>query len=251
MVSVRRIALALVTPLVATLVVTAPAAAQTTYTWTNTADNAWLTSGNWDATPFPGITSTSGTNNDTAVFAANLPSLNAVSIGNSFLQLGAITFSNTSSSLSVSSSPSGTVRLNGATVNSQADTVLSNSGNQTLTIQSSSSLELNAALTANYFVANSGATINVMSTIAPKTGTVQSVRVQGGGTVIFSGANTYNDGTLVSSGTLQVANSGNSGTGSGGVTVSTPGRLSGTGSIINTSSANVDIGGSLQPGTDT
>src|SRR5262245_17300833 len=127
MVSVRRIALALVTPLVATLVVTAPAVAQTTYTWTNTAANAWLTSGNWDATPFPGTTDTSGTNNDTAVFAANLPSGSPanVSIGNSFLQLGAITFSNTSSSLSVSSSPSGTVRLNGATVNSQADTVLS------------------------------------------------------------------------------------------------------------------------------
>src|SRR5688500_12217781 len=111
MAPVRRLALALVTPLVATLTIAAPAVAQTTYTWSNNAGNAWLTPGNWNpSTNFPGSTSTSPVNTDAAVFDNTAsPSGGTVGIdmssgGNQLLQLGAIFFSNTGNDLVVSNS---------------------------------------------------------------------------------------------------------------------------------------------------
>src|SRR5436190_9513279 len=116
MAPVRRLALALLTPLVATLTIATPAAAQSTYTWSNSGANDWLNAGNWSGSPvnFPGTTNNSTGNNagDTAVFGATLPSGNAVGIdmsnavggANALLQLGAITFSNTSSNLAVGNS---------------------------------------------------------------------------------------------------------------------------------------------------
>src|SRR5439155_394128 len=104
----RRLTLALVTPLVATLTVTAPAAAQGTFTWNNSGDNAWLTAGNWSpATSFPGTTNNPGGGNagDTAVFASTMPSGNIAGIdmgvggAAGLLRLGAIAFSNTTGGL--------------------------------------------------------------------------------------------------------------------------------------------------------
>jgi len=257
MAPVRRLALALVTPLLATLLIAAPAAAQIAYTWSNSSDNAWLNTSNWTPTGFPGTISTSGTNTDTAIFGSTLPSGNAASIdmgsggANGFLQLGAITFSNTSNNLDVGGSSAGAVRLNGATVNSQVDTIVSNTGSRILTIQNSISLELNAASSINTVVAASGATINIAANIAPKSGTFQglNIPIASAGTVILSGTNnTYNSPTVVAGGTLQV-NSG-SGTGTGSVSVAAGGRLTGTGTIAPSSGNNVQVGGTLQPGTD-
>src|SRR5947199_388159 len=140
MASLRRLALALVTPLVVTLTITAPAAAQSTYTWANSGDSAWLTPGNWNPpTSFPGTTNNSG-----------------------------------------------------------------------------------------YVVASTGSTISISANITDG-GTSRGITVPGGGTVILSGANTYSGTTLVTGGTLQVANSAGSATGSGMVGVASPARLSGTG----------------------
>lgn len=258
MAPVRRLALALVTPLLATLLIAAPAAAQIAYTWSNSSDNAWLNTSNWTPTGFPGTISTSGTNTDTAIFGSTLPSGNAASIdmgsggANGFLQLGAITFSNTLNNLDVGGSSAGVVRLNGATVNSQVDTIVSNTGSRILTIQNSITLELNAASSINTVVAASGATINIAANIAPKSGTFQglNIPVASAGTVILSGTNnTYNSPTVVAGGTLQV-NSG-SGTGTGSVNVAAGGRLTGTGTIAPSAGNNVQVGGTLQPGTDT
>src|SRR5262249_19212028 len=122
MAPVRRLALALVTPLVATLLIAAPAAAQSTFTWNTSSDAAWLTASNWSAsTSFPGFTANSTGNNagDTAAFGSTRPSGDAVNIdmtaggANGLLQVGAITFSNTTSTLVVGSTPAGTLRLNG------------------------------------------------------------------------------------------------------------------------------------------
>jgi len=270
MAAVRRLALALVTPLVATLAITAPAAAQGTFTWNNATGNAWLTAGNWSpATNFPGLTGNATGNNagDTASFASILPSGNAVGIdmstgsnnANQLLQLGAITFSNTSNGLTVgnsSNNKTGTLQLNGATVNGQQETILSNtSGSQTLTIQNSvgSGTQNTTVLLGSlpngsgYVVAGNGSSISISTAISDG-GNNKGITVPGGGTVILSGANTYSGTTLVTGGTLQVANTSGSATGSGMVGVASPARLSGTGTI--TTGLGVDVGGRLQPGTD-
>ncbi len=66
-----------------------------------------------------------------------------------------------------------------------------------------------------------------------------------GGTVTFSGANTYSGGTSVSAGILNVNNTSGSGTGSGSVSISGTGTLAGSGSIAGA----VSIGdGTINPG---
>src|SRR5262245_16945920 len=114
MAPVRKLALALVTQLVATLTITAPDAAQSTINRHNSSDSAWLTPGNWNPpATFPGTTSNgalaNGNARDTAVFGSILPSGNVATIdmglaGANGLQLGAITFSNTTASLTIGNS---------------------------------------------------------------------------------------------------------------------------------------------------
>src|SRR5437763_14284357 len=88
-----------------------PAAAQSTYTWNTPSASDWLTSGNWSGSPtnFPGRTGNNTGNNagDQAIFGSTLPTSLAVGVdmsitgAKSLLQLGAITFSNTSSDLAI------------------------------------------------------------------------------------------------------------------------------------------------------
>ena len=72
------------------------------------------------------------------------------------------------------------------------------------------------------------------------------ITLNGAGTVILSGANTYSGGTALNSGTLQVNNATGSGTGSGPVNVAAGATLGGTGSIA--SSVTVQTEGALAPG---
>jgi autotransporter-associated beta strand protein len=180
---------------------------------------------------------------------------------NQLLQLGAITFSNTSSGLTIgnsSNNKTGTLQLNGATVGAQVETILSNtSGSQVLTIQNTAlgggqamTLQLNATNLTNYIIANTGGTISIATNITQGVNT-QNVTLQGGGTLILSGANTYGGVTLVSAGTLQAANTTGSATGSGSVAVAAGARLTGTGTITPSAGNDVEVGGKVQPGTDT
>lgn len=68
----------------------------------------------------------------------------------------------------------------------------------------------------------------------------------GGGTLTLDGANTYTGGTIISNGTLLVANSSGSGTGAGTVTVNFGGVLGGNGAI--SGAVTVNSGGMLAPG---
>lgn len=261
MAPVRRLALALVTPLVATLTITAPAVAQTTYTWSNSGASDWLTATNWSpSTSFPGTTNNiaGGNAGDTAVFGLTLPSGNAVSIdmsagaANGLLQLGAITFSNSSNSLAVGTTSAGTLRLNGTLVGSQTDTILSNtSGLQSLAIQGASTTLRLGTLTngSGYVFASSGSTISISTPITDG-GSPKGITVQGGGTLsLSSGASDYTGTTLVEQGRLHVTNTSGSATGTGPVAVNAGAKLSGTGRIA-LSSGIVDAGGTIQPGTD-
>jgi autotransporter-associated beta strand protein len=69
----------------------------------------------------------------------------------------------------------------------------------------------------------------------------------GTGMLTLSAANTYTGGTTVSAGTLRVANTTGSGTGTGAVAVNTGGTLDGTGTIAG--AVNLNDGGTIQGGT--
>jgi autotransporter-associated beta strand protein len=101
---------------------------------------------------------------------------------------------------------------------------------------------------------NTGATIAISTGISDG-GAGRGITSYGAGTVVLSGANTHSGGTVVEEGTLRVANSSGSATGSGPVTVASGATLSGTGTIVpNTGTpANntVAVSGTVKPGTDT
>lgn len=88
---------------------------------------------------------------------------------------------------------------------------------------------------------------------APIAGTSsQNVTIDGPGTTIFSGNNSYTGGTTVHSGTLLVNNTSGSGTGGGAVTVNNTGTLGGTGTITvaTQNPVTVDGGGTITGGTN-
>jgi hypothetical protein len=112
--------------------VEAPAAAQSTYTWSGTTANVWLSPGSWTGLPstkFPGTTANGTGNNplDEADFVATLPNSHAVGINmssgaggaNQLLELGGISFQNGTNDLGIGNSSttlSGTLLLNGASL---------------------------------------------------------------------------------------------------------------------------------------
>ncbi len=73
-----------------------------------------------------------------------------------------------------------------------------------------------------------------------------SLALAGSGTVALTAANAYTGGTTISNGTLLVNNTSGSGTGTGNVTVSSGGRLGGSGAIAG--SVIIDTAGSFSPG---
>src|SRR5262245_21947549 len=184
-----------------------PAAAQSTYTWNTTTASDWLSSGNWSGSPtnFPGTTGSGAGNNagDTAAFGATLPTALVVGIdmsnGNGgakqLLQLGAITFSNTSNDLAIGNSSTqktGVLQLNGATVTiggtPTANVILSNSStSRTVTIQNTAnggSKTMDVALNVANGVINaaSGSTISISSVVS-ETGGARGFTLSGAGTL--------------------------------------------------------------------
>jgi autotransporter-associated beta strand protein len=255
------------------------AAAQATYTWNTTSGTDWLVAGNWSGTPtnFPGVTANGTGNNtgDSAVFATTLPGSLAVGIdmssggAKSLLELGAITFSNTSTSLAIGNSGTGgtgspQLRLDGTTESiggvPTANVILYNSSSsQTLTITNSvnggtKTMGLTLGSVNSVINAASGATISIPSVISESTGAAKGITFSGQGTLNLSGSNAYTGNTTVSGGTLSVTNPSGTATGDGTVSVSAGGRLAGTGAIIpNTGSQatnTVNVAGTVQPGSD-
>lgn len=114
--------------------------------------------------------------------------------------------------------------------------------------------ELGAGGTGNAFITweiggrNTNSTFQgvISNTQYSNSGAQASIRKVGSGILTLTNVNTYSGGTVVAGGELMVNSTGGSGTGTGLVTVTGNGRLSGTGIIGG--SVLVDEGGVLAPG---
>jgi autotransporter-associated beta strand protein len=211
--------------------------------WTGTTSGAWLTATNWSASVIPGSASTA-TNTDGALFdVATQPTVGInmnTTAGNYYL--GVIDFNNgTARNIGNSSTTAtGVLTLNGTTVNSVANTVLSNRNSALLTIQAiqGSGLAMGLALgnaTDNIVQITGSGGIRIDSVI---TGTDRKLTKQGSGTgalTLANAVNSFSGGLDILAGNVQL----NPGTTAGSGTIqlgATSGtdnaelRLAGTGS---------------------
>ena len=189
--------------------------------------SAWLTGTNWVGDPadanVPG-SKTVTANIDIASFGATGSAatigINMSFSGNTFY-LGAINLTTGSRNIGDSSSTAGTLKLDGATVNSVANVILRNTNSGTLTVLGTSTGTMGLALgnTTDNVVSIDGAGGIAVSSII--SGAAKHLTLGGVGTGILtlSAANTYSGGTTVAAGNLRVTNTSGSATGTLGVTV--------------------------------
>lgn len=114
----------------------------------------------------------------------------------------------------------------------------------TNTVAISADLDLNGA-TRTFTLNNSSATVTVSSVIVNSTGTAGLTK-SGAGTLILSGANTYNGGTVVNAGTLLVNGSTST---NGNVSVAASGTLGGVGMVGGATTVNGKLSPGESPGT--
>jgi fibronectin-binding autotransporter adhesin len=243
--------------------VAGPASAQNTYTWNTTPSGAWLSTASWYSTAganYPG-TSTApggGATTDIARFALqNGTASGTVGIDGTAagtLSLGAIDFANSSSVTIASSTGAGLLQLNGATVNSVANTLVavrSNANNQT--IAGTNGLGLQLGITNGIF--NVFGDANPITTTVPffggRTLTISAAIseanagsgfiLQGGGNLVLSGTNTFTGDVTITSGRIQISNASALGTTAGKTVVNTGGTLHITSAM--TLNENIDLAG--------
>ena len=214
--------------------------AQTTVVWGNTgASTAWYTNTNWTPNTAFGAWTTSYIAQFQDAGTATSAGINT---GTANLSIGAIEITSARTrSLSIGSSvaTSGTLTLNGTTVNSIANTIIRNNSGFNLTIQDNGGaagpLGIVLANTTANIVNIDGAGSVQFSSIVSGTGKL----VKGGsgaGALILSGINTYSGGTDINAGTVNIP-SGNAIFGTGTLTIN-------GGILNNTSGSNsLNVGG--------
>lgn len=227
-------------------------------------DNAWLTGANWGGTA-PGVTADDASSNgDVAVlgnysFTGGLGIDMAAASGN--LALGAISFNSLAGSgtLSIgnSSATNGTLTLNGGQIDGVANVILSNEGLSDLTItnvqggDSGQLMGLRLGGATNVIRPAAGRTLTVHSAISERSAG-SGLTVNGGGTVVLVGGNTYTGTTTVSAGTLVIGSGGALGTTAGGTTVAANAALAIQGGIavgsepLSIAGAGISSGGALR-----
>lgn len=215
--------------------------AQTVRTWLNTS-NAWLNSPNtnWSTSgTFAGsaplanptgeglstdIMAVSGSNSGSNL-GINMNTLTAA--GGVGLILGGIDFNKTdSTALQIgnnSTTVNGILQLNGATVNSVANTLIRVAGSANLTIANvntgtgTQTMGLRLGTTNGIFEVATGRTLTISSIISEAASNSGFTKT-GAGTLTLSGANTYTGSTNLGGGVISIANSSNIGSAAFNVT---------------------------------
>jgi len=201
--------------------------------WDGSSNGDWLTGANWTGDVAAG--STTSTDTDIAVFnvnANNTIGINMTTAGGNYY-LGAIDNTNaTARVIQNTSGTTGVLTLNGATVNSVANTILRNSASTLLTIGNSASGTLGLALgnaTSNVIQITGAGGITINSIIRGSNG----ITTQGGGAgaLTLAGSNTYTGVTAISNSTVTVSNANGLGSNTGGnhTTIAYTGGQNGTG----------------------
>ena len=267
---------------------TGSAQAQTTYTYSTTVNsNAYLnashfTVGGATSTKFPGLSGSTpaatagsnGTTSDIAAFGTILAANTTIGINFNTsanngvtsnagaagtLSLGAFDFLSTLQidlafgNSSTTATATGVLTLNGDSVNSINDTIISNEGTHNVTfaptIVTTGSVKpvMTVALgdgTTNTIQANGTGNVTISTAIQNGAGNNIAINSAGTGAVVFSGANTYTGTTTVTKGTLLI----NGTTGTGAATVNA-GTLGGIGTV--SGAITVNSGGTIQGGLTT
>ena len=185
--------------------------------WANATGGAWLTDTNWTSGAVPGSA-------DIAQFGAN-PTSGVTPVGidmgsNGGAQsVGAIEVTAArSASLLINNSAvssSGTLTLNGATVNGTQNVILRNNSSQLLTLSNGATANMTVALgnaTANVVSIDGSGGITIGSSISGA-GRSLTKSGSGAGVLTLSGANTFDGGTYLAAGTLRLSSPTVAGTG--------------------------------------
>jgi autotransporter-associated beta strand protein len=202
--------------------------AQTVRSWIGATGGAWLSTSTWSPSgtfaggaPLANPTG-EGANTDIMTTAAantsanigiNMSSLSAA--GGVGLILGGIDFNKTDATALIignsSTTVNGILQLNGATINSVANTLVRVAGSANLAINNintgsgTQTMGLRLGITDGVFDTASGRTLTVGSIIS-EANSGSSFNKTGAGTIRLNGANTYTGSTNVSAGLLQIAN---------------------------------------------
>lgn len=187
--------------------------------WTGTTSGAWLTATNWFASAIPGSASTT-TNTDGALFdVATQPTVGIdmnTTTGNYYL--GAIDFDDTTARNigNSSSTTAGVLTLNGAMLDTVANTILYNRNTALLTVQAIQTGTMGLALgnANNNIVRISGTGGITISSIVTGTDKKLTRLGTGSGILTLTGAtNSYSGGTDILAGTVQLSASAAAGSG--------------------------------------
>lgn len=179
-----------------------------TIVWSNTgASTAWYTNTNWT----PNTSAAAWTTSNVAQFAnAGTATTAGINMVTASLSIGAVevTSARTRALTIGSSSSNGTLTLNGATINSVANTVLRNNSGSLLTIQDNETgtgktmgVVLNNT-TDNIFQIDGAGGVTISSIISG-TGKKLTKSGVGAGVLTLTGANTYTGGTTASAGEIR------------------------------------------------
>jgi autotransporter-associated beta strand protein len=218
--------------LIAVLIAAPSADAQS---WSGATSGAWLTTTNWTGGVEAGSTTSFDT--DIAVFnVANQPTVGInMSTTGGVWYLGAIDYTNSTARTINNSSTTvpGVLTLNGATVNSVANTIIRNSSTGLLTITNgtgSGTMGLglgNPTTNVIQVTGSGGVTIN---SIISGVGGI-ATRGSGAGVVTLAGNNTYTGVTAISNSTVTVTNANGLGSNTAGnhTTITYTGGLNGSG----------------------
>lgn len=182
--------------------------------WTNATGSAWLTTTQWNPNGVPGNTAI-------AQFGANPTPGTSVGINfpspASTQQVGAIEVTSgrlvalTIGNSSGTAANTGTLQINGTTVNSVANVIVRNNSGQLLTLQNvqgsgASTMALGLGNTTDNIIQIDGTGGVTISSIITGSSRKLTRSGSGSGVLTLSAANTYSGATVINSGTLQYGN---------------------------------------------